>query len=160
MTQQRAGLSTRNPAKTCKHCDRAVRYVTTPATAGVAPYFTHVVTNHKWCDELDVDTLRAAEPKALPCRNCGQQVMEVKRWGMTEWTHTLGENDKCRPEDPFTGRARPVDHCKTCDVIGETHSHCPKCGALGLRFWEDAWANNWACGAVGCGYTSRYSLGD
>jgi Zn ribbon nucleic-acid-binding protein len=51
--------------------------------------------------------------------------------------------------------------CQKCeDTPKDTnHSHCPKCNAVdGYRYWEDAWANNWACD--NCGYKFRYSLGD
>lgn len=159
MTQQRAGLDYRNPAKICRHCGRAVRYVSNVGT-GQASYFTHVVTNHKWCDELDVPTLSLAMPEGIPCRNCGKHIKDIKRWGMTEWTHVETDDRKCRPSDAFSGGAYPVDHCQQCDVIGEAHSHCPKCGVHNLRFWQDAWADNWACDAAGCDYTRRYSMGD
>lgn len=95
----------------------------------------------------------------ITCRNCQQEVKKINRWGMNEWTHAASDDDKCKPGDPWTGRAYPEKHCEPCGLVGTEHSHCPKCGEFAsFRFWEDAWANNWACD--NCGYASRYSLGD
>lgn len=96
---------------------------------------------------------------ALPCRNCSKPVKKIIRWGMTEWTHALGENDKCRPQDPFSGRAYPVKHCEPCNLINEEHSHCPKCNATGCVYDQsNAWADYFRCPT--CGHEERYSLGD
>lgn len=126
---------------------------------------THVDTGYNECDpSIGAESPRAALavdelPELLPCRRCGKLVGAKKVIGGYENVHAATGERQCIVGDWKSGMASPVDHCRKCAVIGENHSHCPKCSALEeFSVVDTMWGIDSKCTA--CGYKSYYSLGD